>query len=219
MNEAKGDSKRNVASWFKTHWQMLLNVYLFINIGGWVAWRTYETWARGAMGYVEAAFTIQSVIFLVLIMSRRPHRAVDRNVFHQAIALVAFFSGLAFLGQTSTGGAGVQTASRAVILVAHVLGALCLLNLGRSFGILIALRDIKTQGVYGLVRHPMYVTDILLRVGFIISHLNWLTSTLVVISSACYVYRAILEENFLAQQPEYREYMKEVKYRFVPFVV
>lgn len=219
MNETAGDSSRNPMAWVRTHWQMLLNIYLFINIGGWVAWRTYETWAKGAMGYVEAAFTMQSVLFLTLILSRRPHRAVDRNVFHQAVALVAFFSGMAFLGQTSTGGVGAQTASQAVILVAHVLGALCLLNLGRSFGILIALRDIRTQGVYGLVRHPMYVTDILLRVGFLISHLNWLTSTLFVVSSACYVYRAILEERFLGRTSEYQEYMRRVKYRFIPFVV
>ena len=98
------------------------------------------------------------------------------------------------------------------------LGILALVNLGRSCGVLIAFRKIQTRGLYSAVRHPMYLSDILFRVGFMLTHLNWLTSALFVVSSACYVYRAILEERFLAQQPEYREYMRDVKYRFVPFV-
>jgi len=39
-----------------------------------------------------------------------------------------------------------------------------------------------------------------------------------VLAIACYVWRAILEERFLCQYPEYREYMKKVRYRFVPGV-
>jgi protein-S-isoprenylcysteine O-methyltransferase Ste14 len=99
-----------------------------------------------------------------------------------------------------------------------VLGAVCLLNLGRSFGILIALREVKTGGLYSVVRHPMYGTDILLRIGFLVSHLNWRTAAVFVLSTACYVYRAFLEERFLSQGAEYREYVRRVPYRFLPRV-
>jgi protein-S-isoprenylcysteine O-methyltransferase Ste14 len=64
----------------------------------------------------------------------------------------------------------------------------------------------------------MYATDILLRMGFLINHFNLLTLILFITSAVCYVYRAILEEQFLMHQPEYREYMHRVKYRFIPFV-
>lgn len=96
----------------------------------------------------------------------RHSQAVDRNLFHQTIALAAFFSGIAFIGQPPSGGPAAEAASNAVVSVANVLGVLTLVNLGRSFGILIAVRRVKTHWLYALVRHPMYATDILLRVGF-----------------------------------------------------
>jgi protein-S-isoprenylcysteine O-methyltransferase Ste14 len=98
------------------------------------------------------------------------------------------------------------------------LGALTVLNLGRSFGVLIAKRKIKTRGLYGFVRHPMYATDILLRVGYIVSHASATNIGIVIASTACYVYRAVQEEKFLSQWPEYREYMARVKHRFIPGV-
>jgi protein-S-isoprenylcysteine O-methyltransferase Ste14 len=137
---------------------------------------------------------------------------------HQGVAVAAYFSGLAFIGQSSTAGQSAQAASNAVTVVACILGLLSLLNLGRSFGVLIAARKVRTRGLYAVVRHPMYLSDILFRIGFVVSHVTWVTVALLVASSACYIYRAILEERFLAQQDEYREYMKKVKYRFVPFV-
>ena len=197
---------------------MLVNIYVFLNIAAWVGWSTYKAWAQGQMGYVEIAFALQNMIFLTLILIRRPHEGLDRNPFNQAVAAIAFFSGLAFMGQPQTGGHAAQLMSKGVTLLANILGILSLVNLGRSFGVLIAFRRIQSRGLYSVVRHPMYLSDILFRVGFVMTHLNWLTSALFVVSSACYVYRAILEEGFLARQREYCEYMNKVKYRFVPFV-
>jgi protein-S-isoprenylcysteine O-methyltransferase Ste14 len=131
---------------------------------------------------------------------------------------VAFCSGIFFIGQPATGGPLARRVSQGLIFSANVLGAVTLLNLGRSFGILIARRQIKTGGLYRLVRHPMYATDILLRVGFLASHFRWPPLALFSLSSACYVWRALLEERFLARAPEYREYMRRVRYRFMPGV-
>lgn len=197
---------------------MLVNIYVFLNIAAWVGWNMYRTCLEGHIGYVEIAFAVQNMIFLTLILVRRQHHGLDRSVFNQSVAAIAFFSGLVFMGQPSTGGHVTEMLSRGVTLAANILGILAMASLGRSFGILIALRKIQTGGLYSVVRHPMYLSDILFRAGFIATHVNWLTSTLFVISSACYVYRALLEERFLGQTPEYREYMKRVKYRFLPFV-
>ena len=206
-------------AFLKNHWQMFVNVYLFINIAAWVVWRIHKTWIAGNLGYVEIAFAVQNVVFLAVILMRRPHQAIDGNFFNQTIAVVAFFSGLAFMGQRPTGGQTALMLSKGIVICAHVLGALCLATLGRSFGILIALRKVQSGGIYRMVRHPMYAADILLRVGYLVSHLHWLTSVLFVLSSACYVYRAILEERFLSRTPEYQDYMRTVKHRFIPFVV
>jgi protein-S-isoprenylcysteine O-methyltransferase Ste14 len=205
-------------AFLKKHWQSLLNIYLFLNFAGWGIWQTYQYYLKGTLGYVEVSFTIQSLVIAVIFLIRKPHRAVQKKMLHQAIAIIAFCSGAAFLGQPATGPQVAKQISEVVIFCANVLGVATLLNLGRSFGILIAFRELRSHGLYGLVRHPMYATDILLRVGFLISHFNLFTLVVFIVSAACYICRAVLEERFLTQRPEYLEYMNRVRYRFIPFV-
>ncbi len=204
--------------WVRTNWQVLFNICLFLVFAAWVGWQTWHTWRENRMGFVEVSFAAQNLILVALVLIRIPHRVMDRNLLHQAVALIAFCSGAAFMGEAPTGGALSATVSGWIVFCANILGAVCLFNLGRSFGILIALRNVKTGGLYSLVRHPMYGTDILLRIGFLVSHLSVRTAVFLILSTACYVYRAILEEKFLSDQPEYREYMRRVPYRFVPGV-
>ena len=202
----------------KKHWQLLFNIYLFLNFAGWGIWQTYQYYLKGALGYVEISFTIQSLMVAIIFLIRKPHQMVHKNLLHQAVAVIAFCSGAAFMGQPATGNPLAKHISQVVILCANVLGIASLLNLGRSFGILIAFREVKSRGLYGIIRHPMYATDILLRMGFLINHFNLFTLIVFIASAVCYVYRAILEERFLMHQPDYREYMQRVKYRFVPLV-
>ena len=200
------------------HWQFLLNIYIFLNIAGYAGYQTYNTWQEGRLDFVEISFATQTVIMLAFILLRLKHKAVDSNYFHQTIALFAFFSGLLFMGQQPTGGEIAGSISSWVIFISNILGIITLLNLGRSFGILIALRKVKTGGLYSVVRHPMYGTDILLRIGFLISHFNIFTLGVFILSVAAYIYRAILEERFLRQDSEYIEYMQQVRYRLIPYV-
>ena len=202
----------------KKHRSLILNIYLFLSFAGWGIWQTYQYHLKGTLGYVEISFAIQSLLVGVIILSRRPHQVFHTNLLHQMVAIIAFCSGAAFIGQPATGNPLAKHISQVIILTANMFGVVTLLNLGRSFGILIAFRELKSHGLYGIIRHPMYATDILLRMGFLINHFNLLTLILFITSAVCYVYRAILEEQFLMHQPAYREYMHLVKYRFIPFV-
>ena len=199
-------------------WQAIVNAYIFANVAAWVGWSTWHSWTAGELGFVESAFTLQSLIMLTLFLVRRRHAGLDGNWLHQAVAAIAFFSGIAFIGQPATAAGRVALTAKGVTLAANLLSAVALLNLGRSFGVLIARRPLKTRGLYAVVRHPMYASDILLRVGFAIGHCTPVTITLLIASSACYVYRALLEERFLAEQESYRDYRRRVRYRLVPFV-
>ena len=203
----------------KKHRSFILNLYLFLNFAGWGIWQTYQYHLKGTLGYVEISFTIQSLLVGVIILIRKHHQAFHTNWLHQAVAMVAFCSGAAFIGQPATGNPLANHISQVVIFFANVLGVATVVNLGRSFGILIAFRELKSHGLYGMVRHPMYATDILLRIGFLINHTNLFTVFVFIISTGCYVYRAILEERFLIRTPGYREYMQRVKYRFIPFIL
>lgn len=82
---------------------------------------------------------------------------------------------------------------------------------------------------YNIIRHPAYVSKVLLWwIGSIaiISELidfNGFGSVILYICSALmwtliYVLRAITEERHLLKDPEYKQYMEKVKYRFIPYV-
>jgi protein-S-isoprenylcysteine O-methyltransferase Ste14 len=198
------------------HRERLINYYLFINIAGFIAWQGYGIARSSGLNIIELSFLLQNLVLAAVVLLRKDPIAIDNNLWHQGVALIAFFSGLAFMGREPTGGALTQQLSTIILLSSNLLGILSLLHLGRSFGILIACREVRSSGVYRWARHPMYTSDMLLRVGYVISHFSSFTLTLMVLSSACYIYRALLEERFLIHQPEYRVYMEKVRYRFIP---
>jgi protein-S-isoprenylcysteine O-methyltransferase Ste14 len=204
------------AEWLRRHRERLINYYLFVNVAGFIAWQGYAIARVSGLNVIELSFLLQNLVLAGVVLLRREPIAIDSNLWHQGVALVAFFSGLAFMGRTPTGGPLASQLSEGVLLASNLLGIFSLLHLGKSFGILIACREVRSTGVYRWVRHPMYTSDMLLRVGYVVSHFSVLTLALVVLSSACYVYRALLEERFLVQQPDYRAYMKRVRYRFLP---
>jgi len=207
-----------VKDFIKKHWQLIINWIVFISIARWIVVKAMGWHEDGGLWqFVEIAFLAHIALMLVLIVIKTRHIAIDRNIFHQGIAMVAFFSGLAFTGE-KTANETLLFSATAVVIFALMLGILTQINLGRSFGILIARRRIKTNFFYGLVRHPMYLTDILLKIGMVLKMPSLPNGGVLALGVACYVYRAILEEKFLARNPEYREYMKKVKYRFVPWI-
>jgi len=198
-----------------THKHTLINLGAFVSIGAWIAWYTWDKWNRHELlNFVQIAFLIHNIIWLVIFLIRRPHVAVDTNLLHQGIALVAFYSGLAFHGEP-TRNPTLLLAAQIVTGVAVVLGTLALLNLGRSFGILVAIRKIKTDWLYSVVRHPMYLTDIVWKIGMLLFLPYGFNAVVMAGAVGCYIWRAIIEERFLCQFPEYRQYMQKVRYRFI----
>ncbi len=224
-------------TFLEKHWQTIVNLVLvvcFLDYGfGMTRWLLSflpaEPWGRLApffpqrphlgvgagADFVEAAFFLHNLVFLGVILFRQDHRAIETRVLPQGVALFAFFSGMWF-EQTPVGDPRLLLASDLVTLVSLVFGMACMLNIGRSFGILIAVRTVKTTGLYGLIRHPMYLSDIVWRVAYLLKNACPRNLVLFVVSGACYVVRAMMEENFLSQFPEYREYQERVRYRFIP---
>lgn len=199
------------------HGQLVLNLLVFFGIAHWVLEYTLPAFLAGRFDFIDTLFLFHNGVMLALILLRREPQAVDHNFFHQAVAVVAFFSGLGFVGE-ATARPALLLAAHVVIIAALVLGTATLFNLGRSFGILIAYRKLESSFLYGVVRHPMYLTDILWKIGIVLEKPNGINFAIFLLASACYVYRALLEEKFLARQPEYRDYMTRVRYRFIPGV-
>ena len=208
-------------SLFHKHGHIIINIFLLVCLGRYTVDRgsgaIYEAYSNHTFNYAELAFFLHNIVMLTFIMLRGQHRAIEARFIPQAIALFAFFSGMLFV-QTRTDSVLLMKSGQIVITIAMILSTVTLLNLGRSFGILIAFREVKTGGMYGVIRHPMYCVDILWRVGIVMTWPSAVNFFVFVISIAAYVYRALLEEDFLSIEPAYQRYMERVRYRFIPGV-
>jgi len=206
-----------VKEFVEKHWQTGLNLFLagvFLHYG---LTKRPQLGSGAGASFVEIAFYLHNIVFIGVVLFRQQHRSVEMRVIPQIVALTAFFSGMWFV-QTPDASPERLLGADIVTLLALLFGMGCLLNLGRSFGILIAIRTVRTTGIYGMIRHPMYLSDIVWRVGYLLKNSCTQNLVIFVLSGACYVIRAIMEENFLSQFPEYQEYKTRVRYRFIPGV-
>ncbi len=88
--------------------------------------------------------------------------------------------------------------------------------LGRSLGVLPALRRIKTGGLYRLVRHPLYLSYFVAQTGYLINNPTGWNVAVVAIATACQVGRIKNEELLLLADAEYAAYASRVRWRAVP---
>ena len=74
-------------------------------------------------------------------------------------------------------------------------------------------------GLYGIVRHPMYMATIFLFLSIPLVLGSWYSFIIFLLYPAVIVVRIINEEKVLSEGLEgYEEYKKKVKFRIIPFV-
>jgi len=79
-------------------------------------------------------------------------------------------------------------------------------------------QTIISHGLYGYIRHPIYVGDLLLLFGFELSLNSWLVLGVVLLTPVI-LWQATREEKKLANTlPGYDHYRRSTK-RFIPFVI
>lgn len=155
-------------------------------------------------------------VVVVLLVFRRPSRAVTRNPWDWLAGVAGSF--LVLLVRPT----GESVAPDAVGFALQLFGTGFQLYgkvvLGRSFGIVAANRGVVSSGPYRLVRHPIYLGYLVTHAGFLLTNMSGRN---VAIYAAAYVFqfaRIHAEERILAQDGEYREYLRCVKYRLIPGV-
>ena len=96
------------------------------------------------------------------------------------------------------------------------LGALAGLN--RSIGLLPAHRGIKSEGLYRLVRHPLYAAYVLTFAGYLVSNQSIYNSVVLIVATTFMVMRIYYEEELLRQYSSYVTYAKNTRWRLIPFI-
>lgn len=157
-------------------------------------------------------YVMVAVIFLV---RRVPARKAPGVVPRVAAFLGAFgLLGLGYLPPRQE--TWVVWTAAALSLLAHGWMVVSLAWLGRNFSIFPEARRLVTSGPYRVVRHPLYLGEILAAIALALLHLGPVALAALVAWIPIQVYRALVEEQVLAAaHPEYQDYRRHVR-RLVP---
>jgi len=106
-----------------------------------------------------------------------------------------------------------------LLIVMTALRVMARRELG-AFPVLRQKANLVTTGIYSRVRHPMYVSNILLAAGWALLFRGIHALLCVPIWTFCYLILAFFEEKGLEEEygKEYAEYRKRVRHHLVPYL-
>ncbi len=168
-----------------------------------------------SFNHTELLWFIYNVTISFVFLVRTRPSVVSMNVVHWAIALTTSFSGF-FFEQGAESKPILSLSADILISFAILLGIITAIVLGRSYDFLPALRLVKTKYVYQFVRHPMYASSIIIKLGYFLKNLSIYNFVLLIIIIVLYDRRAHYEEDILSTDNAYVGYLQKVKYRFIP---
>jgi protein-S-isoprenylcysteine O-methyltransferase Ste14 len=172
------------------------------------------------VGIVGWLYVLQHLIVLGMALTRRDPLVADYSAPSSIAVGVAYVCPYAQViclywwpGKVTWPEAGLVLTT-----LAAVLSIVCLVTLGKRFGVRPALRGLVTAGPYRLVRHPLYLSYVIAAIGFNLQVWNLATILLVLLGWAAMVYRIVSEERLLARDPNWPTYVALVRYRLIPGV-
>jgi protein-S-isoprenylcysteine O-methyltransferase Ste14 len=166
---------------------------------------------------------VAGVIFIsaILLLSILRFRPVGKyaNWSPKITALLGtLFTYLILLTPRSPSVAFWDGASSAMILIGTTTAILAVLDLGRSMSIMPEARKLVTGGLYGRIRHPVYLAEEIAVMGFCLQFRNWLAAPILLVHLYFQIRRMDWEEGILARAfAEYAEYRQRT-FRLVPGV-
>jgi len=171
------------------------------------AWRASGDWT-----YLVFC-TAESLGAAMFLLRTRPV-AVSRHAGDWLVGVAGTFGAFMFAPAESA----LLPEARLLLVLGCLLQIGGLLSLNRSFGLVAARREIKTGGLYRVVRHPLYASYLLGFTGYTLSNSSWRNLAVAMIVMLLLLARIVREERLLQQDATYRAYMRQVKYRLLPLI-
>lgn len=174
----------------------------------------------GSLHAYHASGSLQSfgvlainTLFLALFLTRKPARAETSS----APLWLLGFAGTALPLLLRPAAAANEASLGSVIeLSGLAMLAAALLSLRRSFAVVPGNRGIRSDGMYRLVRHPVYLSELTLLLGVVLANPSVLNAMIWACECILQLARARAEERFLFTDPVYRAYCARVRYRIIP---
>ncbi len=181
------------------------------------AYVIYRRLQQGTLDIVRINLIIQSLLLIVTMVARRAPIRVTMNPWFWLLAFVATYW-VPFTALTA--GTGRALLPRWGTLTLSWLGLVITFyarfSLGRNIGFVPAQRRIVTTGAYGLVRHPIYTGVFVNYLALVLQRFSGGNLLLVALGAFWFMVKSVVEERFLAADPEYAAYLGRVRWRWVP---
>jgi sterol desaturase/sphingolipid hydroxylase (fatty acid hydroxylase superfamily)/protein-S-isoprenylcysteine O-methyltransferase Ste14 len=151
-------------------------------------------------------------VILFYTVTRLPPRNSATGITPRVVAITGTFIMSALIVMPAEAvSAPVRMASTTMVILGTAMSVWCLHQLGRSFAIMATSRELKTQGAYSIVRHPLYAAEVLLILGVVVGHGTAFAYVVGLVWLVLQIRRAQYEELVLsATFPEYADYARRV---------
>ena len=173
-----------------------------------------------SFGIVGRLYVLQHLLVLGFALTRSEPLIADHSVVSNIAVGVAYLCPYAQVICLYWWPGNVAWPEGGLVLVtlAAVFSGVCLLTLGKRFGVRPALRGLVTRGPYRLVRQPLYLSYVIAAIGFNLQVWNLATLLLVLLGWVAMVYRVVAEERILSRDPMWLSYVALVRYCLIPRV-
>lgn len=162
----------------------------------------------------NALILASETLTALLVLIRRPG-PMAKSLYAWAIAIVGTCAPLLIMPAES--GIGFPVTIAATLMTTGLFVSLAAKAfLRRSFGIVAASRGVRRGGPYRLVRHPMYAGYIVTQIGFLALNPSLWNVAVYALAWTTIVMRIAEEEKILSQDPAYRDFKADVRYRLFP---
>jgi protein-S-isoprenylcysteine O-methyltransferase Ste14 len=170
------------------------------------------------LGLVGWLYVLQHLMVLAIALTRSESLMTDYSVSSNIAVGVAYVCPYAQVISLYWWPGKVAWPEVGLVLVtlSAVFSVVCLLTLGKRFGVRPALRGLVTHGSYRVVRHPLYLSYVIAHIGFNLQVWNVVTLLLTLLGWTAMVCRIRAEERVLSRDPGWLAYVGFVRYRLVP---
>jgi protein-S-isoprenylcysteine O-methyltransferase Ste14 len=164
------------------------------------------------------AFAIHIFVLISTMIVRRVPVRITTNPWFWLLTFVETYWGVLTLGLTTPGRPlAPNWVTDSIAIVSLGLALWARLSLGRSIGLVPALRKLVTHGVYRYMRHPIYSAISISLVGVALRSYSPRNLVIFGLGIFWFCLKSVVEESFLrSADPEYAAYMQRVRWRWIP---